>query len=363
MSLAVYQKQGVPNGVHIIGVGARTPLGACATSSAAAVRAGISMYGKLRRPIDSPGERMSVVKISYMPEETDGVDRYFAMAEPALFEALAPIRELTESPIPLFLGLPPERPGRPEGLPEYLVQRLEMTKCSPQIREVFTFASGHASGLIALKAGCELIQSGRCEFCTVGGVDSYLEFETLKWLESNNQLHQAGYLRKAWGFTPGEAAGFCLLGSDSAVKRYGLDSLSQVISVATAQEKNLIKTDTVCIGAGLSESFRTALKEVPPSVKINHLICDQNGEIYRANEFGFTLARTAERFAEGGNFFAPAQFWGDVGAASGPLFAILAIAAAHKGYAKGPHTLMSTSSEGGERAAAILHTAIRIRER
>ena len=78
-----------------------------------------------------------------------------------------------------------------------------------------------------------------------------------------------------------------------------------------------------------------------------------NGEAYRADEFGFMLARTSERFVDSSDFTAPADSWGDVGAASGPLFVLLAAAAAMKGYARGPLTLLWTSSEGGERAAAL----------
>lgn len=73
--------------------------------------------------------------------------------------------------------------------------------------------------------------------------------------------------------------------------------------------------------------------------KIDATLCDQNGEAYRADEFGFMLARTSEGFVNPADFEAPADCWGDVGAASGPLFVVLAAMAAKKGYAKGPRTL------------------------
>jgi 3-oxoacyl-[acyl-carrier-protein] synthase-1 len=52
----------------------------------------------------------------------------------------------------------------------------------------------------------------------------------------------------------------------------------------------------------------------------------------------------------------PADCWGDIGAASGPLFANLAVAAGLRGYAKGPRTLIWASSERGDRAAAVVLT-------
>ena len=84
------------------------------------------------------------------------------------------------------------------------------------------------------------------------------------------------------------------------------------------------------------------------------MICDLNGEPYRANELGFSITRLARRFAAPGEFLAPADCWGDVGAASGPLFAAIAIAAGARGYGRGPRNLLWASSEGGQRSAALL---------
>jgi 3-oxoacyl-[acyl-carrier-protein] synthase-1 len=80
-----------------------------------------------------------------------------------------------------------------------------------------------------------------------------------------------------------------------------------------------------------------------------------NGEPYRADEYGFTVARTSERFVDAADFLAPADCWGDVGAASGPLYLGLAAAAGRRRYSQGPYWLAWTSSESGERCAALLH--------
>ncbi len=350
--------------VHIIGIGAFTPLGACAASSAAAIRAGLSRYEDHPFAVNSVGEPLVVARIPFLPEDIAGVDRYIAMVHSALQEALQPVASLTIGPIPLVLGLPPKRPGRPTDLEvrlERLIPAMEGLAC--MIQGVSTIPTGHASGLMALEAGLKNIQSGLWDLCIIGGADSYLEPETLEWLDAHDQLHGAGEMKNAFGFTPGEGAGFCLLASGKVVNQHRLESLSRIVSVSTAQEPNPIKTDSVCVGVGLSKAFRKALQDVPSDVKIDRLICDQNGEIYRADEFGFTLARTSNRFVNGGAFTAPAECWGDVGAASGPLFAILTVAAGLRGYAKGPHTLLSTSSEEGERATAVLQTEIRQRGR
>src|SRR6266567_2829976 len=127
---------------------------------------------------------------------------------------------------------------------------------------------------------------------------------------------------------------------------------------ATASEKNLIKTESVCLGKGLTEAFQKVLAELPSATdQIDHSICDMNGEPYRADEYGFAVSRLAKRFVNASDFVAPADCWGDVGAASGPLFVSLLVAAGQRGYARATHNLVWTSSESGERCAAILHHA------
>lgn len=128
------------------------------------------------------------------------------------------------------------------------------------------------------------------------------------------------------------------------------------------REAKLIKTDAVCVGEGLTQAFRAALSKLPADDRIDNIYCDMNGEAYRADEYGFTCLRTKERFREATDFVAPADCWGDVGAAGAPLHVLLAIAACRKGYAKGPLSMVWSSSEGGERAAGVIHAPVTPRE-
>jgi 3-oxoacyl-[acyl-carrier-protein] synthase-1 len=205
---------------------------------------------------------------------------------------------------------------------------------------------------MAVQRAWEAIRGGTAEFALAGGADSYLEPETLEWLESNDQVHSAGRANNAWGFVPGEAAGFVLLASADAAARYRLSAALEVLTAATAKESKLIKTDAVCTGEGLTALFR-ALAGVPPVVRADHLYCDMNGEPYRADEFGFATTRAGRLFRDSSAFTAPADCWGDVGAASGPLFLVLADAATRKGYAPGAVLAAFTSSESGERCGFV----------
>jgi 3-oxoacyl-[acyl-carrier-protein] synthase I len=187
-------------------------------------------------------------------------------------------------------------------------------------------------------------------------VDSYENPDALAWLEGCGQLHSPS---NSWGFIPGEGAAFCLLVSNTIAQREALAPLASILRVATAREENRIKTRTVCTGAGLTAAYREALAALPAETLIDDLICDLNGEPYRADEFGFTLVRTGPQFRHPGVFRAPADCWGDVGAASGCLFAVLPAVAVQRGYAKGNYTLLSSSSESGERCAAVVLSHIR----
>jgi len=344
--------------VCIIGVGACTPLGACAASSAAAVRAGIAAFAEHPYMIDTAGNPMIVARAPYISDSAKGSERFIQLATPAIIEALSPLRGLTKKiqQIVVIIGLPAKRPGLPETLNNQIAERFKALINEFELTSnLETISAGHSAGLMAFEAGWRKIQNGSADFCLIGGIDSYLDPETLEWLEVCDQLHSAGEFNNAWGFVPGEAAGFCLLASPKAMQRHNLTVLGRALTAATSLEKNLIKTETVCLGQGLTAAFKQVLQNLPSNdIKINNIICDMNGEPYRADEFGFTIARVSERFVDASDFIAPADCWGDVGAASGPLFINLATAAWKKGYSKGPYTLLWTSSEGGERSAVAL---------
>jgi|CXWL01.1.fsa_nt_gi 3-oxoacyl-[acyl-carrier-protein] synthase-1 len=341
--------------VQIVGVGACTALGADAPSTAAAVRAAIAGFGDHPYMIDKAGDPMVVARASYLLESPSTAEHFAALAIPAAKEALSPLTEGKKqvTGIPLILGLPPTRPGRPANLDTEMAERFKSELGGGALLSaVRAVPCGHTSGLAALEQGWRLIRSGDIDACLIGGVDSYEDADTLEWLDELEQLHSN---TNKWGFIPGEAAGFVLLSSAQFAQKHKLPNLGEVLEVALAQEKNLIKTEAVCIGEGLSAAVRQVLEAMTSKEKpIHQTLCDLNGERYRATEFGYTLTRTGNRFADAGEYTAPADCWGDVGAASAPLLIGLAVAAGQKGYAAGPNTLIWASSEAGERAAAII---------
>jgi 3-oxoacyl-[acyl-carrier-protein] synthase-1 len=344
--------------VGIVGAGARTPLGLDAPSSSAAVRGAISAIAEHPFIVDKAGEPMCVAMDRALPAQSVLIERMHELAGSAILEALAVLpRAQPRDPIPVVIGLPEGRPSLPRNLGRQLASRLEAVGPTT-LGSITTIAKGHASGLMALAEARRLVQTGEAELCLAGGVDSYLDADTLEWLDSQDQLMSA---ENRSGFVPGEAAGFCLIASSRAARRERLKFLADVVAVATTKEPNRIKTETVCTGKGLAEAITRVTASLRlPREQINFTYCDMNGERYRSEEFSFAVLRTQSAFVETSDNWTPADCWGDVGAASGPLYACLAIASSQRGYALGPRSLLWTSSEGGERCAALLQLPARL---
>lgn len=336
--------------LNVVSLGASTPVGRCAWSSAAAVRAGISGFCEHPYMIDTAGEPMRAAIAPWLDINLRGIGRFEALLFPAIDQVLEALED-SSLKTALALGLPTPRPGLPEDLQKALMGRIAQ-QYGAAFCATAAFPVGHAAGLIALEAACKKLVNGDFDACIVAGVDSYIEPETLEWLEECDQLHGAGPLNNAWGFIPGEAAGAVLLMRGETAQRLGLEPLARVFSVGTGFEPKRIKTETVCIGEGLTQAFRAALASLPEGVRITDVYCDMNGEPYRADEYGFTCLRTKEAFEAASDFIAPADCWGDVCAAGGPLHIALAAIAGAKGYANGSFAFVWGSSESGERGAA-----------
>jgi 3-oxoacyl-[acyl-carrier-protein] synthase I len=342
---------------HIVGVGARTPVGLQATPAAAAVRAGILGLGEHPFMVDSVGDLMPGALDVEIDPRIMGPRRFLLLAESALRESCEPLGAGRRLPfdVPLYLGLPEMRPGFTEEDATEIRSGMSRIEGLPaRLSKVTTFTEGHAAGLSALAAAVEELKRGTFEVCLVGGVESYFHPDTMEWLDGNRQL--ANTVSRS-GFVPGEGAGFCLLMTEPARVRLGLKSLARVIAVAVGKETKLIKTTDICLGEGLSATVGSVLSGFrPPDERINGIFCDINGERYRNEEWGFVCLRLSHYFDDPTGYQSPADSWGDIGAASGPLFAVLACEGLARGHAPGPRILLWTSSERGRRSAAVIES-------
>lgn len=341
--------------VVIVGLGANTAVGQGAWATAAAVRAGISGFTQHPYMIDTAGEPMRAAIAPYLDIGLTGADRFEALLFPPIEEAWSalPPDAAQSGRWAIALGLPNARPGLPADLAKDLLARARR-RFGALATTAATFENGHAAGLLGLQAAVAKLRSGGLDGCIVAAAESWIEPETLEWLEHCEQLHGAGQLNNAWGFIPGEAGAALLLVRESVARTLRLAPLAAVLAVGTAHEPKRIKTETVCIGEGLTAAFRDTLAALPAGAVVTDIYCDMNGEPYRADEFGFTALRTKEHFESLADFKAPADCWGDVSAAGSLLHLGLACAAAQKHYARGAYAFAWASAEMGERAAALI---------
>jgi 3-oxoacyl-[acyl-carrier-protein] synthase-1 len=345
-----------PQDVNLVGAGAATSVGRGWHASCAAQRAGLAGFVAHPFAPDVLGQAVRVAPAPWLTWGTDAAARLAALLVDAVEEALQPLA----GPAPdlrcgLVLALPAPRPGLPLDLVEQtcaaLRRGLEFRGLqAPPV--LASLAQGHAAGFAALRAAAQALHDGRADACIVAGADSWLEPDTLAWLESCARLHGAGALNDPWGRVPGEAGAALLLCTQRTCAQLRLPTLARLASVGLGSEP-CTAAGNVCTGAGLTQALSGALAALPDRRRVDDVVCDMNGERDRANEFAFTALRFADRLRSASGFIAPADTWGDVGAASAPLCVAAAAMAGLKGYAAGPWVLVWGGSDGPLRGAAL----------
>jgi 3-oxoacyl-[acyl-carrier-protein] synthase-1 len=278
----------------------------------------------------------------------------FSLARRALAEAAAKLTRERPCPVPVrvLLALPEPRPGFSSRDASRLARRLGEVPPErlPAVR-VEQAEGGHAGALGALERAVRDIGQGVEDLCFVGGVDSYLEAETLDWLDAERRLARAEI---RGGFPPGEGAAMVAVASDAARSALGLPSLARIRTVACAREKRDPKCDEGLLGEAMAEAIRRTAGALRQGEVLADVYCDINGERSRADDWAFALLRTAPAFRDGTDYRTAVSQCGEVGAASAALSCVLAVQAWHRGYANGPLALACGSTWTGLRGAAIL---------
>lgn len=339
--------------VEVVAVGARTPVGLTAASSAAAVRAGISRYAEYPF-IDVRGERLVVAADSLLGTQLEGRDRLLPMAGSVLEELEERLGELVLQGVRLsvLLALPETRPGFSESDAAWVLESLTARIRAKAARASVEFAGrGHAGAIHAVEQAMEKCSRAWDTLFLVLGAESYHHPDTFMWLERDRRFAQPGVRS---GFTPGEGAGGLALVSPGLRRRLGLSPLALVRGACTAREARLRDSDTGSLGVGMTQAVKGAVAGLDPSREtVDAVYTDINGERYRSEEWAFVALR-APGVWKGSGYRAPSDCWGDVGAASGALGAILAVQAFARGYSRGPRALVMAGSDSGLRGAMLL---------
>jgi len=341
--------------LYIVGAGAQTPLGCSVLSAAAAVRCGFSAGAEHPYMLDRHGEPMVVACAPWLDASVALEDRIVSLAAGAVREAIHPIAgrfDAVRRHLNVYIALSAENlegPAQRRRVLDRIAVETDFATEGRRSQGVECIVDGHAGGLLALELAAGQLVRGEAELCLVGAADSWIGVDSLEALDYMGRLHS---VNERWGFTPGEGAAFCLVTTGAVARRLALTPLAELLGVASALETNVLGSETVCTGDGLTEAFLKVLDGQP---RVSHSYCDLNGETYRAEEYGFTICRVGEAFENPDRFTAPAECWGDAGAASGLLAATMPLAAWARGYAEGAVQLAwSSSATSPMRAAALL---------
>jgi len=337
----------------ICGIGMITAIGGNALQTLASFRAGISRYA------ESPvyNKRFNPMTMALVPEDvlpplndevaqqkglTARQMRMLRLATPALQEATQPLEK--PEPVPLFLAVPESMKGRALAVQDNFIALLATqteVALDPAVSKLFR--TGRAAGLQALDEAIKLLNSGTHDYVLVGGVDTYLDLYLLATLDQDDRVLADGVMD---GFAPGEGAGFLLLALPAAA---GGRAIATLHKPGLADEAGYRYSTQPYQGDGLTDAIRDAING-NQNGPIQTVLGSINGENFGAKEWGVAASRNQADLAGNVRFEHPADCFGDIGAAAGPILMGLAALGLRAATLRGP-ALVWCSSEGRQRAA------------
>jgi 3-oxoacyl-[acyl-carrier-protein] synthase-1 len=335
----------------VLGVGASTPFGLDATQSALFVRA-LKLVPRPTSFEDGRGERMGTVRAYRIPDDVTGPARMLALAASAFREAAGDAGIGEEEPLKVFVALPElERPlDEDEGgrlAESQFLSDLERRARRPIDRTASAvLRAGHAGFAVVLERALAHAAKGPV---AVGAVDTYHHPGTLRWLDEGKRLlgdvvHN--------GFIPSEGAAFLIV----APPKIDRPVLARVTGVFSGQQPRATD-DEPRIAETMTELVRRAARGMRQK-PVAWVLSDVNGEHHRTKEWTFTSIRNRDVLAVGrtreDRLYTE---MGDVGAATGALYASHAVVAFRTGFAPAEEVLVALASEGDVRGVFTLEAA------
>lgn len=319
-------------------IGAITGVGDDAPNTMAGILAELQLFEELGVR-GSRGARLSGA-ISGLPRRLRGIDRLAALGLVALTECTE--SGGTSDPLPMLVCAPATDELTRE--PGALVDRM-IADASVAIdrRHTHVFATGRSATADALTAANQLL-SATARSVLVVGVDSLSETKRLEQLWSQRLVFDVD---NKDGFLPGEAGVCLMLTSDRERAAHGLAT----VHVATARA-GIGNADP---SGALSDAFEEALSHASAdAAAIEALVHDGNGSRGHSEELTLATGRgPCERLRDDIRIIAPADYVGEIGAASGPLAVAVAAFFAGEGALGGP-SLVACLAGASVRTAAVV---------
>jgi 3-oxoacyl-[acyl-carrier-protein] synthase I len=315
--------------IVISGISAITSVGGNAAQTCTAIHAkiiGVGQHSLYRCKPLYPGEEKAFPlfcsQVPFIAEEQVGAERLLQLAVPALREVVADAKlDTTELAYGKLLLALPERDTVTATwrLEDAFVPSLCQRAGIYPIAQWQVKFGGRTSVFELLAEACQALEQDECEFCIVGGVDSFLFKHRLEELDQNWSLRSK---KNVDGFIPGEAAGFIFVEKMANANRRGLSPLAQINALAFAEELNSAETGRKSSGVGLTNAVQQVA--TGNARQFATVYSDLNGESYLAFEWGLAQVRALDHLGSAFELLHPAECYGDVGAATGALLLTLA---------------------------------------
>ena len=303
----------------IIGAGVQCAVGLRLPDAAASVSGAIAGFRTEPRIRSArTGAQITAAWLETLPAATSAFERMQTMAVAAATEALAGVPNAEALTVPVLLALPAVRPGFDASAGRSLARDvMTMLPVTAERTRSGVLRGGHGAGVQLIGAARALLADG-ASAVLIGGAESYRDTETLASIE------RAGRLRTAddtLGWIPGEGAGFVLLATPDGAARLQTAAIAAIEADATAVEPRPWYGSQATLGEGLTTALQSVFAR--PGARAE-AYCDLNGDLWRADEWGYANLRTASHWVAPLVVHHPADCWGDVGAATGPMLVALA---------------------------------------
>jgi 3-oxoacyl-[acyl-carrier-protein] synthase-1 len=187
------------------------------------------------------------------------------------------------------------------------------------------------------------------EYVVVGASDSYVQCPRLVELKERQRLLCP---TNSDGFAPGEAASFLVLTRSRANAMISKKKVIGLYGPGVAQEQGHIYSEEPYRGEGLDQAIKQAMAAAGRS-HVDMIYSSMNGERYWAKEFGVTMIRTLKGQGEAFKIEHPADCYGDIGVATGPVLMGLAAETLWKND-KHNSSIIYSASDGPGRAAVVM---------
>ena len=356
-----------PTDAVIVAVGMTTPVGLTAPETAAAVRAGISLFAQS----NLHDHRFEPFVLAEVPEDgmaslAEGVtppppapgltareSRLLRLATQPLRECLTVVPSGAPKP-GVVVALPSsrltsgQRPIDPAG---FLGRLAAQVGGAVELGRSDASQTGRAGGIAAIHMAASYVSAGHAPFMVAGGVDTFRDLYVLGALDLQKRVKSSTHLD---GFVPGEAAAFVLLTARATAQSAGLRPLAAVTPGAFGEESGHLYSEAPYLGDGLAQTVSALVTGGALPVPVREVYSSMNGEQHWAKEWGVSHLRNRAAFDPNHSLHHPADCTGDTGAACGPLMVGLAALGLSGGYCQSPCLVYGSSDDGARGALGVV---------